>query len=99
MSEIQAINEYYYQTTNNYPQLSNKQQLLILNSDNDVVDTPNSLLYQNFCKMDIKEISPTTQNINETIFEEDLSIIIDDLANHYFEVVNKGREENIRKKF
>ncbi|RIA83774.1 hypothetical protein C1645_833252 [Glomus cerebriforme] len=31
---------------------------------------------QNFYKADIKEIEPTTKNINKNIFEEDLSIII-----------------------
>src|SRR5436305_1849918 len=94
MSEMQATNEYYQ----NHQLLSNKQQL-ILNSDN--VDTPNRELsqIQNFCKMDIKEIEPTTQDINETIFEEDLSIIIDELVNLYFEELNKGREEKIRKQF
>src|SRR6266498_2690024 len=93
----------YYQTDNNYPQLSNKQQLN-LNSDN--VDTSNSLLYekssqiiQNFVKVDIKEIGPTTQNINKIIIEEDLSIIIDDLVNFYFEELNNGTEENIIKQF
>src|SRR5439155_19663013 len=97
------INEYYYQTKNNYPQLSSKQQLII-NSDYNV-DTPNSLLHvelsqttQNFCKMDIKEIRPTTQDIKETIFEEDLSIVIDEFVKFYLEeVINKGRERNIRK--
>ena len=104
-TEMQVINEYYYQTKNNYSKLSNKQKL-ILKSDNDHVNTPNSLLYgelsqtiQNFYKMDIKEIEPTTQKINENVFEEDLSIMIDELVNLYFEEVNKGRERNIRKKF
>ena len=62
-TEIQITKE-YYQTDNN--------------SDN--VDTPISLLHeefsqiiQNFYKMNVKEIGPTTQDINEPIFEEDLS--------------------------
>src|SRR6266498_504327 len=91
MSEMQATNE-YYQTENNYPQLSNKQQL-ILNSNNNIQIT------QNFFKIDIKEIGSTTQDINETIFEEDLSIIIDKLVNLYLEETNKGREEKVRKQF
>src|SRR5205814_1186393 len=91
-----------YQTDNYYPKLSNKQQLVVnLNSNN--VDTSNSLLYkefsqiiQNFVKVDIKEIGPTTQNINETIIE-DLSNIIDELVNLYFEELNNGKEEKIIK--
>src|SRR5437773_123934 len=91
MSEMQTTNE-YYQTENNYPQLSNKQKL-ILNSDN-------VQIIQKVFKVDIKEIGPTTQDINKTIFEEDLNILIDELVNLYFdEVLNKGKEKNARKKF
>src|SRR6266536_2884949 len=96
---IEMQNAYkYYQTDNNYPQLSNKQQL-ILNSNN--IDTPNSLLHgelsQNFCKMNIKEIGPKIhQDINEIIFEEDLSNINDELVNLNFDELNKGSEENKR---
>src|SRR6266536_3743121 len=97
-------NTEYYQIENNYRQLSNKLQLK-LNSDNvDIPNTNNSSrgelfqFTQNFYKMDIKEIEPTTQNINETIFEEDLSIIIDELVNLIFMDLNKGKEENVRKK-
>jgi len=106
-TEMQSVNE-YYQTDNYNHQLSNKQQL-ILNSDNHV-DTPNSLgtrelfqhfqLDQNFYKVeDINEIGPTTQGIKETIFEEDLSIVIDELINLYFEEVNKGKERKVKKQF
>src|ERR1700733_13453445 len=100
--EMKPANE-YYQTDNNYPQLSNKQQLN-LNSDN--VDMPNSLLHkefsqinQNFYKMNVKEIGPTTQDINENIFEEDLSTIIDELGDLYFKETNKGKDENIKEQF
>src|SRR6266542_2131462 len=95
--EVQATNKYCH-AKNNYPQFSIKQQL-ILNADN--IDTQNSLLHgelsqiRNFCKIDIRGIRPTTQDINETIFEEDLSIIIDELSHLYFEeVINKGKEKN-----
>src|SRR5204862_6867037 len=46
-----------------------------------------------------KEIGPTTQNINETIFEEDLSIVIDELVRLYFNEANKGNDDNARKQF
>ncbi|RIA84983.1 hypothetical protein C1645_879610 [Glomus cerebriforme] len=48
--------------------------------------------------MIIKEIIPTiTQNIHETIFEEDLSVLIDELVNIYFKELNKGKDDIIRK--
>jgi TPR repeat protein len=52
---------------------------------------------QNFYKMNINEIGPTTKNIHENIFEEDLSIVIDELFKLYFKEVNEGREEIIIK--
>src|SRR5262249_30189716 len=68
--------------------MSNKQ----LNSEN--VDSVQ--LIQNFDKINIKETEPTIQHINETIFEEDFSIVIDELVNLYFEEVNKGIEQRLR---
>ncbi|GBC06372.1 hypothetical protein RclHR1_00680016 [Rhizophagus clarus] len=57
-----------------------------------------SQILQNFNKLDIiKEIGPTTQNIHENIFEEDLSIVIDDLIDFYFNEVNEGKAERVRK--
>ncbi|RIA98214.1 kinase-like domain-containing protein [Glomus cerebriforme] len=50
---------------------------------------------QNFDK--IKEMEPTTQNIHEIIFDEDLSIVIDDLVNLYFKDLNKGKR--LKKKY
>ncbi|EXX57134.1 uncharacterized protein OCT59_024735 [Rhizophagus irregularis] len=58
-----------------------------------------SQIIQKNDKMNIKETEPTIQNINRAIFEEDLSIVIDELINLYFEEVNKGKEENVRKQF
>jgi TPR repeat protein len=56
-----------------------------------------SRIDQNFNKIN-NEIEPTTQNsIHEVIFEEELSILIDELINLYFKELNKGKEENIRK--
>src|SRR6266498_4314280 len=100
---MSEMNEYRQTENDNYY----KQQLKSLDSDN-VVDTPNinnllreefPQIIQNFYKMDIKEIEPTTQKINENVFEEDLSIMIDELVNLYFEERNKGKEENVRKQF
>ncbi|GES87994.1 kinase-like domain-containing protein [Rhizophagus clarus] len=51
-------------------------------------------IIQNFNKMNIMEIEPITQNINESIFEEDLGIVIDDLVNLYFKEINEGKEES-----
>src|SRR5436190_347264 len=91
-TEVQASNE-YYQTDNNYPQSS---QLNINSNNVDTLNSNNSLcgessqIIQNFYKVDIKEIGPTTQDIKETIFEEDLNIVINELINLCFEeVLNK----------
>ncbi|RGB37338.1 kinase-like domain-containing protein [Rhizophagus diaphanus] len=58
-----------------------------------------SQIIQKNDKMNIKETEPTIQNVNRAIFEEDLSSVIDELINLYFEEVNKGKEENVRKQF
>ena len=91
---IEMQNAYkYYQTDNNYPQSS---QLNINSNNVDTLNSNNSLcgessqIIQNFYKVDIKEIGPTTQDIKETIFEEDLNIVINELINLCFEeVLNK----------
>ncbi|GBC10324.1 hypothetical protein RclHR1_09520009 [Rhizophagus clarus] len=51
---------------------------------------------QNFDKIKEKEIEPTIQNIHENIFEEDLSIVIDNLVNFYFKEINEGKDYNLR---
>jgi TPR repeat protein len=57
-----------------------------------------SQIIQNFNKLNnIKELEPKIQNIHENIFEEDLSIVIDDLVNFYFKEVNEGKVEKVRK--
>src|SRR5438034_1386367 len=56
-----------------------------------------SQIIQNFDKINIKEIEPTTQNINENIFEEDLIIVIDELVNLNFGEINEGKEMEVRK--
>ncbi|PKK64231.1 kinase-like protein [Rhizophagus irregularis] len=53
---------------------------------------------QNFVKTNIKELEPTTKNIHKNIFEENLSIVIDELVNFSFKEVNEGKEESTRKK-
>ncbi|GBC20328.2 kinase-like domain-containing protein [Rhizophagus irregularis DAOM 181602=DAOM 197198] len=80
MSEINDPNQIEY----NHP----------LNVGN--IDADNSKFFritQNFCKIDIKEIEPTIQNINKNVFEEDLSLMIDKLFSLIFNGTNKGREE------
>ncbi|EXX72087.1 uncharacterized protein OCT59_023608 [Rhizophagus irregularis] len=74
-----------------------------LNLDNiDSSNTNNSLkgfsqIIQNFDKININEIEPITQNIHENIFEEDLSIIIDEMINLIFKGLNEGKDEEILK--
>ncbi|GES91049.1 kinase-like domain-containing protein [Rhizophagus clarus] len=68
------------------------------NSDNTINDSKYefSKIIQNFHKIDIKEIEPTTQDINENIYES-LSPVINELVDLYFEAANKGKEEIVRK--
>ena len=79
--------------------MSNNQ----LNSNNvDSSNNNNSLdefsqIIQNFDKINIKEIEPTTKNINKHIFEGDLSIVIDELVNLIFKGLNEGKNEVVRK--
>ena len=62
-------------------------------------NTNNSLheFFQNFNKINIKEIEPTSKNINKYIFEGDLSIITDELVNLIFKELNKGNERKLIK--
>src|SRR6266542_5468148 len=72
-----------------------------LNPNNvDILNTNNNGLFKNiyyFDKMNTKELEPTTQNINETIFEEDLSIMVDELVNNTYNEVNEGKGSVVRK--
>ncbi|RGB23880.1 hypothetical protein C1646_773874 [Rhizophagus diaphanus] len=80
---------------------SHTEKQLNTNSNNfNSSNTQDSLsqIIQNFYKTDIKEKGPTIQNsINEVIFEEDLSIVVDDLVNLCFKEVNEGKEEIVTK--
>ncbi|GES91144.1 kinase-like domain-containing protein [Rhizophagus clarus] len=69
-----------------------------INIDNSIY-TGLTQINKNFFKVNILEIEPTTQDIKENIFEEDLSILIDKLAELYFEETNKGKEGRVRKQF
>ncbi|GBC10030.1 hypothetical protein RclHR1_00930008 [Rhizophagus clarus] len=88
----------YYQKDNDCSKLLNRKQVILNN-----VETSNSFneefsqFIRNFYKMDIIEIEPTTQNINEIIFE-DLSIIINELFNLILTNLNKGKGEKEGKK-
>jgi TPR repeat protein len=95
-TEVQATYKYYQVENHNSKILNNQQLTLDSSSSND------SLLcveIQNFFEGKTLEIEPTTQNIKENIFEEDLSIVVDKLVNLYFEETNKGKEERVRKQF
>ncbi|EXX76058.1 uncharacterized protein OCT59_023650 [Rhizophagus irregularis] len=76
-----------------------------INSDNIDLSNINNLSHeffqinQNFDKMNIKEIEPTTKNINKNIFEEDLTIVIDELVNHIFKEINEGKDKDQTKKY
>jgi TPR repeat protein len=65
-------------------------------------DTNNCLLYEKLSRMiDInitKEIEPTTKDIHNVIFEEDLCFVIDEFVNIYFKEMNEGKEESVCKK-
>jgi TPR repeat protein len=53
---------------------------------------------QNFNKISVKVIEPCIiQNINENVFEEDLSVIINELIDLYLKELNIGKETNVRK--
>ncbi|GBC06362.1 hypothetical protein RclHR1_00680006 [Rhizophagus clarus] len=79
---------------------------MLLNSQNvELSHANNNILFefsqivQNFDKINIKDIEPTTQkNIHENIFEEDLSVVIDEIINTYFEELNEGKERKVRKR-
>ncbi|RGB29655.1 hypothetical protein C1646_766345 [Rhizophagus diaphanus] len=65
----------------------------------DIYNLSHDELSQNFKKTDIKEVEPTTQNINKNICEENLSIVIDELVNLYFKMANEGKEESVSKQY
>ena len=48
-----------------------------------------SQIIYNFDKMNIKEIEPTTKNINKNIYDGDLSIVTDKLVNLIFKKQNE----------
>ncbi|GBC20483.2 kinase-like domain-containing protein [Rhizophagus irregularis DAOM 181602=DAOM 197198] len=87
--------------------MSNNVEMHVVNNTNNlnVSNTSNSShkkdtqIIQNFDKIDIKDIKPTTQNINKNIYEEDLSIMIDELIELIFNSLNKGNEDNVRKQY
>ncbi|EXX54382.1 uncharacterized protein OCT59_023556 [Rhizophagus irregularis] len=69
------------------------------NTDNNSSKLSNKQqLIQNFFKVNILEIEPTTQYINKYI-DDDLNIMIDDLINLHFQEINNGKNISARKKF
>ncbi|RGB36248.1 kinase-like domain-containing protein [Rhizophagus diaphanus] len=75
------------------------KQLNNLNCNNNLLQKELSHIIRNFDKNFTKEIVPSIQNINETIFEEDLNIVIDDLINYVFKEITEGRELVRKKRF
>jgi TPR repeat protein len=92
------VNSEYYKIDDNHPQLLNKWKLASDNIDNNLLNEGLPQVIHYFNKMNIKEVEPTTQNINGNIFEEDLSIVIDELVNLDFKKINEGKERVVRKK-
>ncbi|GES90995.1 kinase-like domain-containing protein [Rhizophagus clarus] len=70
---------------------SNNTNPSVINSSNYI-----SKAIRSFHKVNIlKEIEPTTRNINNNIFDEDLSIVIDELVELIIKKFNKGVSEKI----
>ncbi|GES91053.1 kinase-like domain-containing protein [Rhizophagus clarus] len=65
---------------------------------NRLLHEESSCFIENFKKIDMREIEPTTRNINENVCEEDFGIVIDELINVYSKMANNGKEEPVRKK-
>ncbi|GBB83538.1 hypothetical protein RclHR1_10230008 [Rhizophagus clarus] len=78
------------------PQLTDKQLNLDISNTGNFLHEEPSFNIRNFNNMNIKEIEPTTQNIHENIFEEDLSILVDEMVELDFKELNKGKENNVR---
>ncbi|EXX54381.1 uncharacterized protein OCT59_023555 [Rhizophagus irregularis] len=83
MSEIHVTKNLDKMYTSNSYDLSHEKMIRII---------------QNFNKIDMKEIKPTTQNINENIYEGDLGIVVDKLIDLNMKNLNKGIDNNVRKK-
>ncbi|GBC04576.1 hypothetical protein RclHR1_05750008 [Rhizophagus clarus] len=67
-----------------------------LSNSNNKSDVNNCLLYGKlFHMINVVEIEPTTQNVHENIFEEDLRFVIDEFVNIYFKEINEGKEESV----
>jgi TPR repeat protein len=75
-----------------------------LNSDYDDSSNNNLLhefsqIIQDFDKINIKEIEPTTKIINKSFSEEYLSIVNDELVNFIFKKLNEGGDEETVKQY
>ncbi|GBC06383.1 hypothetical protein RclHR1_00680027 [Rhizophagus clarus] len=57
-----------------------------------------SQIIQNFNKINIKGIEPTTTNINKNIFDQDLSIVIEELVGLILKELNEGVYNEVIKK-
>ncbi|PKK74647.1 kinase-like protein [Rhizophagus irregularis] len=78
------------------------EEIITLAEDHHISSINDNSLYENFIhnfnKLIIKEMEPyIIQNINENVFEEDLSVMIDELIELYLKELNIGKETNVRK--
>jgi TPR repeat protein len=91
--------------TETQTKLSNKQQQNLNMNNINILSIDNSSnerlsqISQKFFKVNILEIEPKTQDIEKNNFEEDLSILVDNLVNLYFQEINKEKDERVRKNF
>ncbi|GBC20366.2 kinase-like domain-containing protein [Rhizophagus irregularis DAOM 181602=DAOM 197198] len=90
------VNSEYYKIDDNHPQLLNKWKLASDNIDNNLLHEGLPQVIHYFNKMNIKEVEPTTQNINGNIYEEDLTAELEndvaqfELANMYIDGEGTG---------
>ncbi|UZO03021.1 uncharacterized protein OCT59_023434 [Rhizophagus irregularis] len=86
----------YCETVNDL-QISNK-----INVDKHTINNSSCTelfqIIQHFSKINMKEVEPSIKNINETIFEGDLILIVDELVNLIFKEMNEEKDYKIIKK-
>lgn len=94
-TEMEFVNKYC--ETDNDLQISNK-----INVDKHTINNSSCTelfqIIQHFSKINMKEVEPSIKNINETIFEGDLILIVDELVNLIFKEMNEEKDYKIIKK-
>lgn len=95
---MEFVNKYYQ--TDNDLQISNKQQQLNVDKNTIIKNLSCAELLQtiqHFNKINMKEVEPSIQDINENIFVEDLTFIVDELVNLIIKEINEEKEYKIIK--